>query len=181
MFNRWELEEVGELVTGCWHCDEHSNLDTDSTEVFSATHSGRLWNPTSLLSGRYRRLSLEMRSQECEAFDLPPSGTEIDNAWSCTSPPQYVYIAWYVIGTFTTLRLYHNHCKFWYTFNSILDNFFFARLLICTYFKIDPFNPQVEHNFILRFGTSFLQFDVFSTVHHSIGLFLQPTWMHTSI
>ena len=25
------------------------------------------------------------------------------------------------------------------------------------------------------------EFDVFSTVHHSIGLFLQPTLMHNSI
>lgn len=114
-------------MTGYWHYDEYSNLDRGSTEAFFATCSGRFWNPTSLLSGRYRRLSLEMRSQECGAFDLPPSGTEVDNAWSYASPPQYIFIAWCVIGTFTTLRLYHNNCKFWYTFNSILERFFFCK------------------------------------------------------
>lgn len=64
-------------------------------------------------------------SQECEAFDLPPSGTEIDNAWRCAPPPQYIFIGLCVIGTFTTSRLYHNHCKFWYTFNCILEKIFF--------------------------------------------------------
>ena len=34
---------------------------------------------------------------------------------------------------------------------------------------------------ILCLWISILNFDVFSTVHHSIGLFLQPTLMHNSI
>ena len=31
------------------------------------------------------------------------------------------------------------------------------------------------------YATRIIQFDVLSTVHHSIGLFLQPTLMHNSI
>jgi hypothetical protein len=77
--------------------------------------------------------------------------------WQCVElriTSSFTFNAWCVIGTFTTLRLYHNHCKFWYTFNSTLERFFFsARFLPCTHFKIDPFSPQVKHNFILRFGT----------------------------
>jgi len=76
----------------------------------------------------------------------------------CAPPPQFIFIGLWVNGTFTTSRLCHNRCKFWYTFNSILERkFFSARLLTCTHFKIDPSSPQAKRNFLLRFGTSFLR------------------------
>jgi len=38
-----------------------------------------------------------------------------------------------------------------------------------------------ERNITRQYATLLWWFDVFSTVHHSIGLFLQPTLMHASI
>jgi hypothetical protein len=39
-------------------------------------------------------LSLEVKRPEREADNSPPSGAEVKNAWSYTSTPQYVFMAW---------------------------------------------------------------------------------------
>ena len=43
---------------------------------------------------------------------------------------------------------------------------------------MEPVHP---HRCVSSSWNTLYQFDVFSTVHHSIGLFLQPTLMHNSI
>jgi hypothetical protein len=42
-------------------------------------------------------LSLVVKRPEIEANHSPPSSAEVNNAWSCTSTPQYVFMAWYVV------------------------------------------------------------------------------------
>ena len=43
-----------------------------------------------------------------------------------------------------------------------------------------PLSLIISHREVLNLKFNF-QFDVFPTVHHSIGYFLEPTLMHTSI
>jgi hypothetical protein len=40
-----------------------------------------------------RTLSLRVKRLGCEAGHSPPSSAEVKNAWSCTSTPQYVFMA----------------------------------------------------------------------------------------
>jgi hypothetical protein len=42
-------------------------------------------------------LSLGEKRPEREADNSPPSSAEVKNAWSYTSPPQYVFRAWYLV------------------------------------------------------------------------------------
>jgi hypothetical protein len=42
-------------------------------------------------------LSLGAKRPECEADHSPPSSAEENNAWSYTSTPQYVFMAWYKV------------------------------------------------------------------------------------
>jgi hypothetical protein len=35
-----------------------------------------------------------VKRQGCEADSSPPSSAKVRNAWSCTSTPQYVFMAW---------------------------------------------------------------------------------------
>jgi hypothetical protein len=60
----------------------------------SPPHPDRLWGPPSHLSNSYRGLlSPEMKRQGREADHSPPSSGEVKNAWSCASPPPYVFMA----------------------------------------------------------------------------------------
>jgi hypothetical protein len=42
-------------------------------------------------------LSLELKRPGHEADTSPPPSTEVKNAWSYTSMPQYVFMAWYLV------------------------------------------------------------------------------------
>jgi hypothetical protein len=44
-----------------------------------------------------RALSLEVKWPEREADHSAPSSAEVKNAWSYTSTPQYVFMAWYLV------------------------------------------------------------------------------------
>jgi hypothetical protein len=39
-------------------------------------------------------LSLGVKQARCEADHSPPSSDEVKNVWSCTSTPQYAFMAW---------------------------------------------------------------------------------------
>jgi hypothetical protein len=58
-----------------------------------------------------RSLSLEVKRPVREADHSLPSSAEVKNAWSCTSTPQYAFIAWCLVkhrDNFTfTFYLYH--------------------------------------------------------------------------
>jgi hypothetical protein len=56
----------------------------------------RLWGPHSLLFSVYRRLSTGVKQPGREADHLATSNTETKNACSCTSTPQYVFLAWFL-------------------------------------------------------------------------------------
>jgi hypothetical protein len=58
-----------------------------------------LWCPPSLLSNGYRGGALSPGAQRSgrEADHSPPSSAEVKNAWSCTSAPQYVFMAWCLV------------------------------------------------------------------------------------
>jgi hypothetical protein len=49
-----------------------------------------LWDPPSLLS-------LRIKQPEHEAYHSPPSSAVVKNAWSYTSTPQYVFMAWRLV------------------------------------------------------------------------------------
>jgi hypothetical protein len=51
-------------------------------------------------------LSLGVKRQESEAEDAPPSSAEVKNAWSYTSTPLYVFIAWCSVKAQGKLYLY---------------------------------------------------------------------------
>jgi hypothetical protein len=42
-------------------------------------------------------LSLGVKRPDREADHSPPSSTDVKNAWSYTSTPQYVFMAWYLV------------------------------------------------------------------------------------
>jgi hypothetical protein len=53
-------------------------------------------------------LSLRVKWPGCEANHSPPSSAEVKNAWSYTSTPQYVFMAWCLVkhrDNFTFLPL----------------------------------------------------------------------------
>jgi hypothetical protein len=50
-------------------------------------------------------LSLEVKRPGRKADHSPASSADVKNAWSYTSIPQYVFMAWCLVGTGTTLPL----------------------------------------------------------------------------
>jgi hypothetical protein len=58
----------------------------------------RLWDPLSLLSKGYQGFFLlGVKRPRREADHSPPSSTEVKNAWSYTSNPPYVFMAWCLV------------------------------------------------------------------------------------
>jgi hypothetical protein len=58
----------------------------------------RLWVPPSLLFNGYRRaLSSGVKRLARGANHSPVSSAVVKNAWSCTSTPQYVFMAWCLV------------------------------------------------------------------------------------
>jgi hypothetical protein len=51
-------------------------------------------------------LSLVVKRPGREADHSPPSNAEVKNAWSCTSTPQYVFMAWCSVKTQGKFYLY---------------------------------------------------------------------------
>jgi hypothetical protein len=51
-------------------------------------------------------LSLGVKRQGREADHLPPSSAEVKNEWSCTSTPQYAFMAWCSVKAQRQLYLY---------------------------------------------------------------------------
>jgi hypothetical protein len=41
--------------------------------------------------------SSEVKRAGREADHSPPSSVEVENAWSYTSTPEYVFVAWYLV------------------------------------------------------------------------------------
>jgi len=50
-------------------------------------------------------LSTGANRSGCEADHSPPSSTEVQNAWSYTSTPRYVFMAWYIVKHMKKLNL----------------------------------------------------------------------------
>jgi hypothetical protein len=61
-----------------------------------------LWGPPSLLTNGYRALSPAIKRLGREADHSSPSRAEVKNAWSYTSIPPYVFMAW-CLGSAITL------------------------------------------------------------------------------
>jgi len=65
----------------------------------------RLWGSTYLLSnGKFDVLSLRLKRPGREADHLPPYSVEVKNAWSYTSTPPYIFMAWCLIKHRTHLH-----------------------------------------------------------------------------
>jgi hypothetical protein len=54
-------------------------------------------------------LSLGVKRPRREADHLPPSSVEVKNAWSYTSTPQYVFMAWCLVKHRDNFTLYLLH------------------------------------------------------------------------
>jgi hypothetical protein len=54
----------------------------------------RLWCRPILLSSGFRGLFPGVKRSWCQADHSPPSSAKAKNAWSCTSSPQYLFMAW---------------------------------------------------------------------------------------
>jgi hypothetical protein len=72
----------------------------------SPLHLERLWGPPGLLSNGHRGLFLSVKAAGTWADDSPPASAEVKNAWSYTSTPQIVFMAWCYLST-GKLYLYH--------------------------------------------------------------------------
>jgi hypothetical protein len=64
-------------------------FDTVSRPALGPTQSSIQWVPG--------ELSLGVKRPEREADHSPPSNAEVKNAWSYTSTPHYVFMAWYLV------------------------------------------------------------------------------------
>jgi hypothetical protein len=72
-------------------------------EFFFSPRPVRLWGPPTLLSNGGTRGSFPgVKWPEREADHSPPSNTEVKNAWSYTSTPQYASMAWCSVKTEST-------------------------------------------------------------------------------
>jgi hypothetical protein len=58
-------------------------------------------------------ISLGVKRPGCEADHSPPSSAEVKNAWSYTSTPQYVFMAWCLVKQLYCNFEYvgHNHTR----------------------------------------------------------------------
>jgi hypothetical protein len=52
-----------------------------------------------------RALFLGVKQLGCEADHSPPSSAEVKNVWSCTSTPQYAFMAWCSVKKSTGITL----------------------------------------------------------------------------
>jgi hypothetical protein len=87
-----------------------------------ATASGTALGPTQPpLQWIPGALSLGIKGPGREADHSPPSNAEVKNAWSYTSTPQYVFMAWCLVNhrdNFTFLHLILVHMYKYNTFTS---------------------------------------------------------------
>jgi hypothetical protein len=60
-------------------------------------HPDWLWGSPNLLLDAYQGLSLGVKWLEHESDHSPPSSAEVKNAWSYTSTPPYVFMAWCLV------------------------------------------------------------------------------------
>jgi hypothetical protein len=74
--------------------------------ISSPLRPERLWGPPTLLSNGYQRLfPWGVKRPGREADNSPPSSAEVKKAWSYTSTPQYVFMAWCLDNfTFTFIK-----------------------------------------------------------------------------
>jgi hypothetical protein len=74
--------------------DSQRGLEICLFNTASRTAMGPTQPPTQWVAGA---LSLGVKWPGREADHSPPSSAEIKNAWSYTSTPQYVFMAWYLV------------------------------------------------------------------------------------
>jgi hypothetical protein len=84
-------------------------------EIFLFTTASRtaLGHTQPSIQGKPGALSLGVKRPGREVDHSPPSGAEVKNAWSYTSTPQYVFMAWWSVkyrNNFTVLYI-HDHVQ----------------------------------------------------------------------
>jgi hypothetical protein len=71
-------------------------IATASRALLGQTQPPTQWVPPTISPG--------VKRPGREADHSPPYSVEVKNAWSCTSTPQYVFMAWYLIKQGTRLH-----------------------------------------------------------------------------
>jgi hypothetical protein len=98
----------------------------EGAENFSLYHRVQWGPPTSYPMGT-GALSLGMKRPGREADDSPPSSAEIKNAWSYTSTPPYVFMAWCVV------KHRNNSTSTYLLFSTLFLLFYLLLLLLVIY------------------------------------------------
>jgi hypothetical protein len=75
-------------------------------------------------------ISLGVKRPGREADHSPPSSAEIKNAWSYTSTPQYVFMAWYLVKQ-RDFNFYPYQSLTWGPFEKFVDSPYYSESQLC--------------------------------------------------
>jgi hypothetical protein len=78
------------------HNEKLKNVYSVYSSLHHRVHNGSGAHPSSYPMGT-TDISLGIKRPEREADHSPPSSAEVKNAWSYTSIPQYVFMAWCLV------------------------------------------------------------------------------------
>jgi hypothetical protein len=79
--------------------DDRGSFPGRGRDYFSLPpRPNRLWGPSNLLINGYRSSFLRGKAAGAWSWPLTFSQCQAWNAWSCTSTPPYVFMAWYLVN-----------------------------------------------------------------------------------